>query len=236
MPNAQGHPQRPSARSTPCCPRSKQGTCNGNAGKARQVVLIELHEGLVGSPIQGVIEVVAGGRGEPDRHARVRRVSRDVHVDLAASMSEIRVQVTTVRGSPRVAEMIKHILKQGRKAGTVQPVVTEPSVGPEGGVGVVVHLSTTRKKRIIISSIEQRQQTRTQKKPPRQHVNSDSDSDQRRSRKTWLHENGAESGNLLNTKMIDNFDTFPKGTNTPSYAQQFRSYDHCKLGRGIRSG
>jgi hypothetical protein len=51
-----------------------------------------------------------------------------------------------------------------------------------------------------------------------------------------MHENGVESGNLLNTKMIYNFDTFLKSTNTPSYAQRFMSYDHCKLGRGIRSG
>jgi hypothetical protein len=41
---------------------------------------------------------------------------------------------------------------------------------------------------------------------------------------------------LLNTKVIDNFDTFPKSTNTPSYAQRFRSYGHCKLGRRIRFG
>jgi hypothetical protein len=110
------------------------------------VVLTELHEGLMGSPLQGVIEVVVGGRGEPDRHARVGRVSRDVHVDLAASTSELRVRVTTVRGSPRVAEIMKCVLEQSRKAGTVQPVITEPSVGPEGGVGVVIHLSTIRKK------------------------------------------------------------------------------------------
>jgi hypothetical protein len=37
--------------------------------------------------------------------------------------------------------MVKHILEQGRKAGTVQPITTEPSVGPEGGVRVVIHLS-----------------------------------------------------------------------------------------------
>jgi hypothetical protein len=43
---------------------------NGGAGKVRQVALKEHREGLVGSPLQGVIEVVAGGRGEPSRHAR----------------------------------------------------------------------------------------------------------------------------------------------------------------------
>jgi hypothetical protein len=30
--------------------------------------------------------------------------------------------------------------------------------------------------------------------------------------------------------VIDNFETFPERTNTPSYAQWFRSYGHCKLG------
>jgi hypothetical protein len=73
--------------------------------------------------------------------------------------------VTMVRGSPRVAKTVKHILKQGRKAQMVQPVPTEPSVGPEGAIRVVIHLSKTRKKQIIISSTEQIQQTRTQKKP-----------------------------------------------------------------------
>jgi hypothetical protein len=38
----------------------------------------------------------------------------------------------------------------------VQPITTEPSIGLEGGVGVVVHLSKIRKKQINISSIEQR--------------------------------------------------------------------------------
>jgi hypothetical protein len=112
---------------------------NGSAGKARQVALTELYEGLVGNPLQGVIEIIAGGHGELDRHARVGRVSQDVHVDLAASTPEL-----TVRGNPRVAKMVKHVPEQCRKARTVQPVITKPSIGPEGGVGVVVHLSTTR--------------------------------------------------------------------------------------------
>jgi hypothetical protein len=103
------------------------------------VALTELREGLVGNPLQGVIEIIAGGRGEPDRDAWVGRVSWDIHVDLAASTPELMV-----RRNPRVAEMVKHVPEQCRKAGTVQPVITKPSVGPEGGVGVVVHLSTTR--------------------------------------------------------------------------------------------
>jgi hypothetical protein len=169
------------------------------------VALTELHEGLVGSPLHGVIEVVTDGRGEPGHQALVGRVSRDVYVDLAASTPKLTVWVTMVRGSHRVAETVKHVLEQGRKAKMVQPVTTEPSVGPEGGVGVAIHLSITRKKQIIISSTEQRQQARTQKKPPRQHVNSDSDSDRQRSRKTRLHENGIEYGKLLNTKVIEIF-------------------------------
>jgi hypothetical protein len=79
-------------------------------------------------------------------------------MDLKASMPELLVRATAVRGNPLVVKTVKHIPEQGRKAGTVQPIVTEPSVGLEGGVGVVIHLSTTRKKRTIISPIEQRQQ------------------------------------------------------------------------------
>jgi hypothetical protein len=119
---------------------------NGGAGKARQVALIELCEGLVGSPLQSVVEVITGGRGEPGRHARVGRVRQDVHVDLAASTPKLKVWVTTVRGSPYVAEAVEHVSKQGRKARTVQPITTEPSVRPEGDIGIVIHLSKIRKK------------------------------------------------------------------------------------------
>jgi hypothetical protein len=95
---------------------------NGGAGKARQVALTELHEGLVGSPLQGVVEVIAGGRGE------LGRVSRDVHVDLVASTLELTVLATPVHRSPRVAETVEHVLERGRKGRMVQPVTTEPSV------------------------------------------------------------------------------------------------------------
>jgi hypothetical protein len=113
-----------------------------------------------------------------------------------------------VCGGPLVAKTVEHVPEQSQKAKTVQPVTKEPSVSLEGGVGVVVHLSKIRKKQINISSIEQRQQTRTQNKPPRQHVNSNSDSDRRRSHKTLLSETDAESRKLLDTKVIDNFETF----------------------------
>jgi hypothetical protein len=73
-------------------------------------------------------------------------VSRDLHVDLTASTTELTVRATMVHGSLCVAETVKHVPEQGRKAEMVQLVAMEPSVGPEGGVGVVVHLSTTRKK------------------------------------------------------------------------------------------
>jgi hypothetical protein len=66
-------------------------------------------------------------------------------MDLAASRPKLMVQVTTVHGSPRVAKTVKHIPEQGQKAGTVQPVAMKPSIAPEGGVGVVIHLSETRK-------------------------------------------------------------------------------------------
>jgi hypothetical protein len=84
---------------------------NGSAGKARQVALTELREGLVGNPPQGVVEVIAGGRGEPGRHARVRGLSRDVHMDIAASMPELTVRAARIRRNPRVAEMVKHVLE-----------------------------------------------------------------------------------------------------------------------------
>jgi hypothetical protein len=66
--------------------------------------------------VSSVIEVVAGGRGEPGRHARVGRVNRGIHVDLTTSTHEPTVWATMVHGSPRVAETVKHVLKQGRKS------------------------------------------------------------------------------------------------------------------------
>jgi hypothetical protein len=119
---------------------------NGGAGKVRQVLLTKLREGPVGSPLQGVVEIIAGGRGKPGHHARVGRVRRDIHMNLTASTPELMVQATMVHESPHVAETVKHVPEQCWKAGTVQPITTEPSVSPEGDVGVVGHLSTTRKK------------------------------------------------------------------------------------------
>jgi hypothetical protein len=142
-------------------PNVEQG--NSGVTKNWQVVLTELHEGLVGSPLQSVVEVVTSSRGKPSRHGRVGGVSRNIHMDLAAPQSKLTVQTATVRGKPRVAEVVQHILEQGGKPGAVQPITTEPSIGSKGGVGVVIHLSKTREKRFNISSIEQRQQTKTPK-------------------------------------------------------------------------
>jgi hypothetical protein len=136
---------------------------NGGVAENWQVALTELREGLVGSPLQSVVEVVTPSRGKPSRHGRVGGVSRNIHMDLAAPQPELTVRTATVRGKTCVAEAVQHIPKQGRKPGAVQPVTTEPSVGSKGGVGVIIHLSKTREKRINISSIEQRQQTKTPK-------------------------------------------------------------------------
>jgi hypothetical protein len=84
-------------------------------------------------------------------------------MDLAAPQPELMVRTVTVRGKTRVAEAVQHVLKQGEKPRVVQPVTMESSIGSKGGVGVVIHMSKTREKRINISSIEQRQQTKTPK-------------------------------------------------------------------------
>jgi hypothetical protein len=119
---------------------------NGGVTENWQVALTELREGLVGSPLQSVIEVVTPSRGKPSRHGRVGGVSRNVHMDLAAPQPELMVRMATVRGKPRVAEAVQHVPKQSRKPGAVQPVTPEPSVGSKGGVGVIIHLSKTREK------------------------------------------------------------------------------------------
>jgi hypothetical protein len=120
----------------------------GNSGVAKnwQVVLTELREGLVGSPLQSVIEVVPSSRGKPSRHGRVGGVSQNVHMDLIVPQPELTVWTAMIRGEPRVAEAVQHIPKQGEKPEVVQPVTTEPSVSSKGGVGVVIHLSKIREK------------------------------------------------------------------------------------------
>jgi hypothetical protein len=119
---------------------------DGGIVENRQVALIELCEGLVGSPLQSVVEVVTSSRGKPSCHGRVGGVSRNVHVDLAAPQPALMVWTTTVHGKPRVAEVVQHVPEQGGEPGAVQPITTESSVGSKGGVGVVIHLSKTREK------------------------------------------------------------------------------------------
>jgi hypothetical protein len=83
------------------------------------VALTELREGLVGSPLHSVVEVVTPSHGKPSRHGRVSGVSQNVHMDLAAPQPELMVRTTTVRGKTRVAEVVQHIPKQGGKPGAV---------------------------------------------------------------------------------------------------------------------
>jgi hypothetical protein len=84
-------------------------------------------------------------------------------MDLAVSQSKLTVWAATVHGKTRVVKAVQHVLEQGGKPGVVQSITTEPSVGSKDGVGVVVYLSKTREKRINISSIEHKQQTKTPK-------------------------------------------------------------------------
>jgi hypothetical protein len=63
-------------------PNEEQG--NGGVAKDRQVALTELREGLVGSPLQSVIEVVTPTHGKPSRHSQVGGVSWNVYMDLTA--------------------------------------------------------------------------------------------------------------------------------------------------------
>jgi hypothetical protein len=70
------------------------------------VVLTELSEGPMESPLQGVIEVISCGRRKPNRQARVRGVSWDVHMDLTTPSTELTVQAAAVRESPHVANAV----------------------------------------------------------------------------------------------------------------------------------
>jgi hypothetical protein len=92
---------------------------DGGVTEDRQVTLTELREGLVGSSLQSVIEVITHSRGEPSRHGQVSGVSRDVHMDLVAPKPELMVRTTTVRGGPRVAKSVQHVMEQGGKTNAV---------------------------------------------------------------------------------------------------------------------
>jgi hypothetical protein len=85
-------------------PNREQG--NGGVIENQQVALTELREGLVGSPLQSVIEVVTPSRGKPSRHGWVGGVSWNVHMDLAAPKPKLTVQAATVHGKPHVAKTV----------------------------------------------------------------------------------------------------------------------------------
>jgi hypothetical protein len=54
-------------------PNGEQG--NGGVTENRQVALIELREGLVGSPLQSVVEVITSSRGKLSHHGQFDGVS-----------------------------------------------------------------------------------------------------------------------------------------------------------------
>jgi hypothetical protein len=64
---------------------------NGGVTENWQVALAELREGLVGSSLQSVVDVVTPSHGKPSHHGRVGGVSRNVHMDLAAPQPELTV-------------------------------------------------------------------------------------------------------------------------------------------------
>jgi hypothetical protein len=119
---------------------------NGGVTENWQVALTELHEGLVGSLLQSVVEVITPSRGKLSRHCRVSGVSQNVHMDLGAPQPKLMVWEATVHRKLRVAKTVQHIPEQGGKPRAVQPVATELSVSSKGGVGVVVHLLKIRGK------------------------------------------------------------------------------------------
>jgi hypothetical protein len=83
------------------------------------VSLVELREGLVDSPLQSVIEVIALSCSKPSCHDWVGGVSRNVHMNLATPQPKLMVRAATVRGKPCVAKMVQHVPEQGGKPGAV---------------------------------------------------------------------------------------------------------------------
>jgi hypothetical protein len=109
-------------------PNGEQG--NGCVAENWQVALTELREGLVGSPLQSVVEVVTLSRGKPSHHGRIDGVSQNVHMDLAVPQPKLMVRMATVRGEPRVADAVQHVPGQGGEPGAVQPVTTDHPRAP----------------------------------------------------------------------------------------------------------
>jgi hypothetical protein len=75
----------------------------------RQVELTEIREGLVGSPLQSVIEVITLSHGKPSRHGRVGGVSWNIHMDLVVPQPELTVWAAMVRGKPRVIKALQYV-------------------------------------------------------------------------------------------------------------------------------
>jgi hypothetical protein len=88
-------------------PNREQG--DDGVTEDRQVTLTELREGLVGSPLQSVVEVIAPSRGKPSHHGWVSEVSQNVHMDLTAPQPKLSVWAAMVCGKPRVAEVMQHV-------------------------------------------------------------------------------------------------------------------------------
>jgi hypothetical protein len=119
---------------------------NDSVTENRQVALTELCEGLVGSPLQSVVEVVTPSHGKPSCYGRVGGVSRNVHMDLAAPQPELMVRAAAIHEKSRVAKAVQHVPEQGGKPWAVQSVTAESFISSKGGVGVVIHLSKIREK------------------------------------------------------------------------------------------
>jgi hypothetical protein len=100
-------------------PNGKQG--NGGVAENQQVALTELREGLVGSPLQSVVEVVTSSRGKPSHHGRVGGVSRNVHRDLATPQPELMAWTAMIHGEPHVAEAVQDVPEQGGKPRRCNP-------------------------------------------------------------------------------------------------------------------
>jgi hypothetical protein len=65
--------------------------------------------GLVGSPLQSVVEIITPSRGKPSCHGQVSGVSQNVQMDLTAPQPELTVRAATVCGKSRVAKAEQHI-------------------------------------------------------------------------------------------------------------------------------
>jgi hypothetical protein len=94
---------------------------DGGVVEDQQVALIELREGLVGSPLQSVIEVITLSHGKPSHHGWVGGVSWNVHMDPAAPQPELMVRVATVHRKSCVAKSVQHARSKVGNPGRCNP-------------------------------------------------------------------------------------------------------------------